>query len=174
MSFLDVPNGTRITLPLIYEDRINAEPLDEHHCTIANAIVRCGRRYGILSLDRRGVSRTMVQITLDPKKHKWAVAGQTYRARLTDASAAMTVELDSWYDRPQEHAALKRKLKREAAKLPKGERTLWDQATIVAPMPSQRKGYRKGSTAGTRNGPRPPVTGAPPRRYNGFSIPTTP
>jgi hypothetical protein len=164
-DFLDLPAGIVISIPLTYKDRIEAVCLDEHHCTIANAIYRTGRRLGIVTLGRHGASRTMVRMILDPKVFPWAVQGQEYRGRFSEASAAVAAELDEWYDKPVQHQAFKDSLAAQGT-----PRRPWGIITITAPKASQAKGYRTGS-AGTQpfgSPPKPAVPGVPPRRYNGF------
>jgi len=53
-NYLDLPVGFTLGLPITYADRIVAQCLDQHHCTIANAILRLGKALGIVALGRRG------------------------------------------------------------------------------------------------------------------------
>lgn len=164
-NYEDVPDEFRVDIPLTIRHRINGVCLDVHHCTIANGLLETGTQHGILTLERRGVSRRYVSMTLDPDVHPWALPGQEYRARLTNASAEVAKELDDYFDRPQEHKRLKRLLREMANQVPDGIDTLWRTITLVAPCPSDHKGYRSGSSGRTRGRSHSPVSGAPARRY---------
>jgi hypothetical protein len=172
-DFEDVPAGFRLNIPLTYQDRVDAICYDQHHCTIANGIVRLGWKLGITALGHRGASKTMVQFYADPRVFKWAKPRQLYRARLSDRSAYIVDELDGYLNRDAEHAAYKRGLRRAAKKLPEGMDAIWDQVTILDLPPSLAKDYRKGFV-GKNPGPRSPVSGAANRRYNGYPLPVAP
>jgi hypothetical protein len=170
-DYLDVPENFKLEIPVTFRNRIEGVCLDQWHCTIANAVCTIGARLGILALGRRGISRTMVSLILDPAVWSWAKPGQEYRARLTDHSATVAVELDDWWNREAEHRRHKAVLRKMAKKTPDGLDTVWDTIIIVAPAPSQKKGYRAGYSGNPGHGPRPPVGGAPARRYNGAPVP---
>jgi hypothetical protein len=166
-DFLDVPRKFRLDLPITFRDRIDGECWDQHHCTIANAIVRRGATVGITYLERSGVSRTLVRLQLDPAVHRFAKAGQEYRAYLTPSSQAVAAELDDWYGHDVEHKRFKRSLARQASALPEGLDAVWLTITLVAPPRSRAKGYRAGGS-GKSSSRTSPMPGVPNRRYNGY------
>lgn len=144
-DFEDLPPGTVIKVSIRFKDRINGQCRDVHHCTIANAIT--SQDVGIVALGRRGVSRRYVGMYLDKRNFPWAKEGQVYRGRLTDPSAELAVELDGLTMSPRMQAATKRTLKRlaDASKAAGGlgEEAEFAVVEIVAPYPSEQKGYRK-------------------------------
>ena len=163
-NYIDVPDDFRLAVPITFADQIDAQCLDPHHCTIANALTRLAAILGILSLGPRGVSRRYVGMLLDPAVHTWAVEGQWYRARLTDDSAELTVWLDSMAGSPNALQSQRRTLKKQSGQLPEGENTVWTTIELVSPYPSEKKGYRSGVLAHGRTGSGSKRSRAIPRR----------
>lgn len=147
----DLPEGTKIVIPVTFRDRITAVCLDPHHCTIANAISHCPQS-GILDLGRRGVSRKFVAMLLDPKVHPWATAGRWYRGYLPRGSSKLTVELDLLAQSPTMQKQMSSSLKEMSAALPLGQQSVWAEIVITSPPPSAKKGYRSKSTVRGRTG----------------------
>ena len=141
-DYLDIPDNVIFDVPITYKDRIDAECMNPLHCTVANALAANSKTLGIKFLARRGVSRRFVGMILDPKVHPWAKKDKVYRGKLTSRAADLTMELDLLDKSPRMQAAMRRSLKREAAKLPEGVRTVWETIQVVSPAPSERKGYR--------------------------------
>jgi len=165
-DYEDLPDGVVIDIIVTYQDRINAECMNPHHCTIANAISRQADTVGIFDLGRRGVSRRFVAMLLDPNVYSWAKAGQWYRGRLTDTSAELTIELDQLALSPNMQAETRRSLQKAVKGLPLGDLTEWTVVTITAPFPSEKKGYRQGANIRGRSGQgTKPVQGIPRRQW---------
>jgi hypothetical protein len=177
-GFEDVWPDFQLTLPISYQDRIDAVPFDQQYCTVANAVVRIGHGLGITALGQRGVKKTVIDLFLDPQafpRHPWpnnrsrrVEPYANYRAQLTRPSTKVVMELDLWIDRPKSlHDAYKQVLRREAATFPDGTDHLWATVDIVAPF--RPKGYRSGSSGTSRNRKSAgPVASGPNRRYVGF------
>lgn len=175
-DFEDLPAGTSIKVSIRFKDRIHGVCRDVHNCTIANAIT--SQDVGIVALGRRGVSRTFVGMYLDKRTFPWAVEGQVYRGRLTPASAELAVELDGLTQSPRMQAATKRTLQRlaDASKAAGG---LGDEAEfavveIVAPYPSEQKGYRKNARVRGQTGKGTKTPNNIPRRTYASDIKRVP
>ena len=161
-DFEDLPEGVVIYIPLVLQDRICAVCGDVHHCTIANAITR--QNVGIIALGRRGVSRRFVGMYLDRRVFPWAEVGKVYRGRLTDRSAQIAIELDELGKSPRSQESMRRTLRKLAATAVDGEMTVFDVIEIVAPYPSEKKGYRSGAKTHGRTGAGTKAPSAIPRR----------
>lgn len=162
-DYLDLPDGVEIRVPITFKDRIEAVCGDVHHCTIANAITR--QNVGIISLGRRGVSRSFVGMQLDRRVFPWAEPGRIYRGRLNARSADLVVELDDQGKHPRTQASTRRTLIKQAAQMPNGELTQWDEVIIVPPHPSERKGYRSSKPSGKTGRGTKRQSGIPRRTY---------
>lgn len=162
-DYEDLPPGTVIRIPLVLKDRIDAKCMDVHHCTIANAITR--QNVGIISLGRRGVSRRFVGMFLDQRIFPWAVPGQLYRGRLTDKSAELTIELDELGKTPRSEKATRNTLRKLAVAASDGEMTEFDVVEIIAPYPSEKKGWRAGPNAHGHTGTGTRIAAAPRREW---------
>jgi len=174
-DFEDVEPDFHLEIPITAENRLQAVCMDQHHCTIANAIHDFGAAVGIVELARRGVSKTMVSVRLDPKIHKGYRADRTYRARLTRHSAEVVAELDAYYGKDKEHKRFKDYLRKIVGTHPDGTAVAYETITLVAPKPSQRKGYKRGKSGTNKRQPRTDIksrSGLPHRQYNGAPRPT--